>query len=236
MQIKVIADGSTKWDRFIRRWGVSFLIDKDILFDTFGDPEVFLSNIDRYDINLSNIKHIVISHDHWDHISGLWYLLNRYKNVSVYICPNFKPEIKERIKSFNVNVVEVNGLRSIKDGIYSTGQMNCELEGKNIFEQSLVLKSNCGLIVVTGCAHPGIVTIIDNIKKQFSENIYLIIGGLHLKDTTEKQIREVISRLKVYGVHKIVPMHCTGKLAIDLIKKTYEDNFIHTKEGSEIVV
>jgi metal-dependent hydrolase (beta-lactamase superfamily II) len=42
MQIKVIAVGSTKWQRLIRRWGVSFLIDEDILFETFGDPYVFL--------------------------------------------------------------------------------------------------------------------------------------------------------------------------------------------------
>lgn len=42
MGIKIIAVDPTKWQRFIRRWGVSFLIDEDVLFDTFGDPGVLL--------------------------------------------------------------------------------------------------------------------------------------------------------------------------------------------------
>ena len=119
MQIKIIAVGSNKWEMLIRRWGISYLIGQDLLFDTFGDPYVFLRNAERMNIDLSKIKDIVISHDHWDHISGLWYVINRYKDVNVYICPNFDIKIKERIRSFGVKVVEVRGLLGIKDNIYS---------------------------------------------------------------------------------------------------------------------
>ena len=66
MQVRVIAVGSTKWERFIRRWGVSFLIGEDVLFDTFGDPGVFLGNMRRFNIEPAKIKYIVISHDDWD--------------------------------------------------------------------------------------------------------------------------------------------------------------------------
>jgi len=165
MQIKIIAVGSTRRERIISRWGISCLIDQDLLFDTFGDPFVFLENIERMNIDPSKIKHIVISHDHWDHISGLWYIINRYKGINVYICPNFDINIKERIKSFGVNVVETKGLLRIKDEIYSTGEMEGGFKNINISEQALVANSENGLIVITGCAHPGILTILQEVKK-----------------------------------------------------------------------
>ena len=71
MKIKVIATGASKWERFIRRWGIAFLIGDDMLFDTFGDARVFMNNVRKFKIDLSKIKHIVISHDDWDHVTGL---------------------------------------------------------------------------------------------------------------------------------------------------------------------
>lgn len=236
MQIKVIAVGSTKWERFIRRWGVSFLIGEDVLFDTFGDRGVFLNSMRRFHVDASKIKHIILSHDEWDHISGLWYTINKYKNINVYICPNFQLEIKERIRSFGVNVVEVDRLLKIKDGIYTTGQLYGESKGKNVYEQTLIVKSPNGLIIITGCAHPGIINIVDNIKRQFNENIYLVLGGLHLKDNTEGQINSVIAKLILSGISKIAPCHCTGRLATRLINKEYKDNFIQVKQSSSLEV
>lgn len=236
MNIKIIAVGSTKRERLIRRWGVSFLIDEDILFDTFGDPEIFLRNIKRYHINLAKIKHIVISHDDWDHISGLWDVINEYNDLSVYVCPNFKPEIKERIKSLGVKLIEVEERLKIKEGIYTTGELKGNSKGELIYEQSLVIKSSRGLIVVTGCAHPGIVNIVENVRKQFNERIYFIIGGLHLKDMPMEEARQVVMKLKQLEVERIAPMHCTGKKATQLIKETFGDRFINTKQGDIIEI
>lgn len=236
MQIKIIAVGSSWWERFIRRWGVSFLIGEDVLFDTFGDPCLFLRNAQRLNIDFSKIKHIVISHDDWDHISGLWYIINRYKDVVVYICPNFKQEIKDRIVSFGVKIIEVSGLLKIKDNVYSTGQMEDESGGRTIAEQSLIIQSKDRIILITGCAHPGIINIVRNIKERFTEKIHLVIGGLHLKDSGKEQIQEVITQLRMNGIEKIAPMHCTGKLAMNLLKTEYKDNFVHLKPADTIEV
>ncbi|MEW6088183.1 MAG: MBL fold metallo-hydrolase [bacterium] len=233
MRIKLIAVGSTKWERFIRKWGVSFLIGEDVLFDTFGNPGIFLSNIQRINIDLSRIKHIVISHDDWDHISGLCHITDTRKNIKVYICPDFAQESKEKIRFSCVNVIEANSLLKIKDEIYTTGQIYGESEGKRkpVYEQSLIVKSSKGLTIVTGCAHPGIINILDNVKKQFNENIYLVLGGLHLKDKTIGEIQEVLSKLKHYRVQKVAPLHCTGKRAEQLLKNAYNDNYISLNAG-----
>jgi 7,8-dihydropterin-6-yl-methyl-4-(beta-D-ribofuranosyl)aminobenzene 5'-phosphate synthase len=84
MKIKIIATGSGRFERFIRRWGVSFLLGEDVLFDTFGDPQVFLKNMRKFKVDPGKVKHIILSHDHWDHISGLWYLLPA-RGYTVYV-------------------------------------------------------------------------------------------------------------------------------------------------------
>ncbi|MCK9614677.1 MAG: MBL fold metallo-hydrolase [Candidatus Omnitrophica bacterium] len=236
MNIKIIAVGSSKWERFIRKWGVSFLIGEDILFDTFGDPDVFLRNIKKYKISLNKIKHIIISHNHWDHISGLWNIINKCKDLTIYICSNLQQDTKERIKSFGARVVEVDKPTRITDTICTTSELKGEYEGKIIYEQSLVIKTMKGLTVITGCAHPGITTIIDNVRKHFYEQIYLIAGGFHLKDESQQGIQSIISAFKIYQVEKVMSMHCTGRLATKLFKKEYGNNFIKAVAGSFIEV
>jgi len=234
MQIKVIAVGSSKWDRFIRRWGISLLIDGDILFDTFGDPGVFLNNARKMNIDFSKVRHVVLSHDDWDHISGLWYMINTNKNLTVYICPNFKEEIKERIKSFGVDLFETRDFLKIKDDIFSTGQIQGKAEAEDIYEQALVIMNNKVSAIVTGCAHPGILHIVEKTKKQFGEDIHTVIGGLHLKDSKREQVRQVIAGLKAAGVVKITPMHCTGKWATQAIRQVFDRGFLPVKERDSI--
>jgi len=237
MQIKIIAVGSTKWEMFLCRWGISYLIGQDLLFDTFGDPYVFLRNAEKMNIDLSKIKHIAISHDHWDHIAGLWYVINRFKDVNVYICPNFDIKIKERIRSFGVNVVETKGLLRIKDEIYSTGEIEGRYKNINISEQALVVNSENGLIVLTGCAHPGILKIIEEVKAKFPvEHIYLVLGGFHLMDQDKRAIEIVAENFKKMGIIKVGPTHCSGKLAEEIFKKIYQDNFMAIKTGQTLEV
>lgn len=230
MKIKLIAEGSTKWQRFIRRWGISFLIDDDVLFDTFGDAKVFLDNLARTKIDATKIRHIVISHDHWDHLAGLWPFLEKHKNVTVYICPGFSQETKKRIASFGVRVVEAASLTEIKKGIYTTGQIKGVCGGQDIDEQAIIVKTERGLAVVTGCAHPGLEVIVSEVKKYFDEPAYLIVGGFHLKDVSRKEIEHIALRLKASGVQKVVPLHCTGKVAQGIFKKLFKEDAIGLSE------
>lgn len=231
MRIKLIAEGSSKWNRFIRRWGISFLVGEDILFDTFGDAKVFLANIRKFRIDTGRIRHIVLSHDDWDYISGLWPLLEKHKDVSVYVCPGFKKEIKSRIASSGANMVEAAGVTPIRDGVHSTGQMSAFSDGREIFEQSLVVKTANGLGVICGCAHPGAADIVENVMGRFGEKVSFLAGGLHLKDEPAGRIDEVISRLKVLGVEKVTPLHCTGRLAARSFAGVYGSGYIRLKEG-----
>jgi len=231
MNIRLIAEGSTKLERFICRWGISFLIGEDILFDAFGDPGVFLNNCEKYKIDLSKIKYIVISHDDWDHIAGLWYVLNKHKEFKVYVCPNSVQDIKERIRSFGVNVLEADKFLNVRDDVYTTGELKGESEGRIIYEQALAVRSSKGLTVITGCAHPGILNIIGTAEKQFGMPVHCLIGGFHLKDMPPKEVKQIIVQLKKSKLEKIVPLHCTGKRSVRLIKEAFGNKCIYLKQG-----
>jgi len=235
MNIKIIAEGSTKWQRFIRRWGISFLIGEDVLFDTFGDPGVLLRNMRKFHIDTTKIKHIVLSHDDWDHISGLWYLLPNRKDITVYICPGFQQEIKDRIASFGVRVVEVEPFTVIREDMFSSGQIEASCADRVIFEQVLVIKFLKSLTIITGCAHPGIINISDVVKGHFlKEQVYSILGGLHLKDNSHEANLDIIEKLRETGIRKIVPMHCTGKHATKMIRERFGYGFVGAREGDAI--
>jgi 7,8-dihydropterin-6-yl-methyl-4-(beta-D-ribofuranosyl)aminobenzene 5'-phosphate synthase len=234
MQIKIIAVSSSWWERFICRWGVSFLIGEDVLFDTFGDPGVLLNNLRKFNVDTAKIEHIVLSHDDWDHVTGLWYLIQERKGIMVYICSGFKREIKDRIASFGVKLIEAGGVAQIKDDIYSSGELYGESEGRKIYEQSVVIKTADGLAVICGCAHPGVVKIVRHVKASFQVNVHSLIGGLHLKDNTKGVNLHIIGELRELGVRRIAPLHCTGRQATEAMREVFGNNFIRAKEGEFI--
>lgn len=234
MRIKVIASGSRRWERLIRRWGLSLLIGDDLLFDTFGDPGYFLGNIRKFGIDLSKIKHIFLSHGHWDHISGLWHLINGRRDITVYICPGFSREIKDRINSFGVKLVEAADATLIKEGIYSSGELCGESGGRKIYEHSLIIKKEEGLSLICGCAHPGIENIVRHVKKDFRGDIYSLIGGFHLQDNTQGTNKRIVKELRILGIRRVAPMHCTGGSAAGIMRYVFGSSFVHLGEGQEI--
>ncbi|MFA5144077.1 MAG: MBL fold metallo-hydrolase [Candidatus Omnitrophota bacterium] len=234
MRITILAEGSTKWQRFIKYWGLSILINDDILFDTFGKPVYVLKQLKRFNIDLNKIRHIAISHDDWDHVTGLWKILEQNKNVTVYICPHFKQEIKDKIKWYGAHLVEVKGVANIRDNIYLSGELTGSRGNCDIPEQYLAIKTAKGLVILTGCAHPGIIEIIQHAKTSFNLNVCLVIGGFHLKDHTPKAARDIISKLKMLGVSQVIPFHCTGRIAQELFDKEFKRDCIIPSEGQTI--
>jgi len=104
-------------------------------------------------------------------------------------------------------------------------------------EHSLILDTKRGLVVITGCAHPGIVKIIKTVKNQFSDKeIYLVMGGFHLYNLSESEVKQIIENFKNLGVQKVVPSHCTGDQAIGLFAEAYQGDFIQNGVGKLIEV
>lgn len=235
--IKVVFDKASSDNRLNTGWGFSCLAGGKILFDTGGNGEHLLENLRFLGVDADKIEAVVISHDHWDHWGGLWDLLRKRKGLRVYICPNFSREFKDKAGEAGGSCVELGKASEIAPGIFSTGEIAGSYDGKYMAEQALVLKTTNGISVITGCAHPGIITMLENVKNNFpGENIHLVMGGFHLKDADKQAIDSVISNFLQMKVALAGPAHCSGDAAEEEFKKTYLENFISVKAGDSIEV
>ena len=218
--------------RLVTDWGFACFIhqkSKNILFDTGGSGRVLLSNMNKLRINLEDVDVIVLSHIHMDHTGGLKEFLKRNSHVTVYFPHSFPQTFRDDILKMGCNLIAVDQPIKICEGVYSSGEM-----GVGIREQALILKTSKGLIVITGCAHPGIVDIVKHAKDWLKEEIYLVLGGFHLMRYSESEVGRVITRLQEMSVKKVAPSHCTGETAIRQFKAAWGDNFLNGGCGAVI--
>ena len=125
--------------------------------------------------------------------------------------------------------VRVDASLEIDWGIYSTGEMD-----HGIKEQSLLINTSKGMILITGCAHPGIIEIIKKAKSIAKEDIYMVIGGWHLSSAGEREIKGIIEAFLRMGIQKVAPCHCTGDRAMAMFKREYGENFIKAGAGASL--
>jgi len=237
MEIKILYDNKTARSNILAGWGFSCLVDNSILFDTGEDKEGLLHNMKAMGASVSRLENIVISHDHWDHTGGLEEILRKREGIKVYGCPGFSRGFKKKIKDLNGRLSELREFAEIKKDIFATGAIQGTYKEQNIEEQALVVKTQKGITIVTGCAHPGIVKITEKVKKWFSdEKIYCVLGGFHLENKRKEEIIDVIEKLTILGVNKIGPAHCTGEEATDIFKKSFGKEFITITAGKECEV
>ncbi|MCX5814770.1 MAG: MBL fold metallo-hydrolase [Proteobacteria bacterium] len=236
MEIKILFDSKRLSNRFLMGWGVSYLIENRILFDTGEDSGCLFNNMDHMGVKINDIETIVISHDHFDHTGGLWDVLQAKPGLDVYICPGFSRGFKDKIKSYECNLIEVDSFTQIADNIHTTGQIEATCGFDYIAEQSLVLDTDKGLTIVTGCAHSGIINIVERVKENAKKDIHLVMGGFHLLDESVEKIKRVNKELKALGVYCVGPAHCTGEDAIKIFKESYRENFIDIRVGRTIEV
>jgi 7,8-dihydropterin-6-yl-methyl-4-(beta-D-ribofuranosyl)aminobenzene 5'-phosphate synthase len=90
-----------------------------------------------------------------------------------------------------------------------------------------------GLIVISGCAHSGIVNTITYARQRFGvDRIYAVIGGFHLADASDQEISQTIDYLLDLEPCLVVPCHCTGLKAINRIAQSMPDKFIEGVVGA----
>jgi 7,8-dihydropterin-6-yl-methyl-4-(beta-D-ribofuranosyl)aminobenzene 5'-phosphate synthase len=133
------------------------------------------------------------------------------------------------VHEYSSCVVEVKKSLQICQNVYSTGEI-----GTWIKEQSLIIKTDKGMVVITGCAHPGIVPIVTRAKNLIKDNVCLVMGGFHLRDTSRDTCENIISILKDLGVRYIGPCHCTGELARSLFKGEFGEYYLNVGVGKKI--
>ena len=224
IRITVIYDNYTLTEGCRPEWGFSCIIkgtEKCILFDTGGNGELLLENMDRLGIEAGDVELVVVSHDHWDHTGGLEAFLGRKGNVTAYLPLTVSASLIQMAESRGATVVLPDEPVQICDGVHLVRMRIGTLD-----EQFMTLETPQGLVVITGCAHPGIVQILQKAKQLFRQDIYFVFGGFHLNSDTDSQVLSKIRQIKSLGVQKVGPSHCTGEVAIELFRQEFGNDFV----------
>jgi 7,8-dihydropterin-6-yl-methyl-4-(beta-D-ribofuranosyl)aminobenzene 5'-phosphate synthase len=87
-------------------------------------------------------------------------------------------------------------------------------------------------VIITGCAHPGIIAIIEKVHDLTNQPIHLVMGGFHLSDKSQAEIAGIITDFRRLAVEQVAPCHCTGESAIASFSGEYENDFIQVVVGT----
>jgi len=244
----------------VGEWGFSALIEADghrILLDTGARPDTVLQNARDLKIDLSDVKEVILTHNHWDHVGGLMTLRREMmkRNPSAlsevhvargifYSRPaqageeNQMIALKKEYEATGGKFIEHEEAAEIFPGAWLTGPVprkypehNWSSTGKvqtaaGLVEdtipedQSLVLNTPEGLVVVTGCGHAGIINILTFAREQFpNQPVQAVVGGLHLFPATDEQLNWTADKLKEFKVANLLGAHCTGIEAVYRIRE-----------------
>jgi 7,8-dihydropterin-6-yl-methyl-4-(beta-D-ribofuranosyl)aminobenzene 5'-phosphate synthase len=190
MKITVVYDNDALEPGLKADWGFACVVEahgRTILFDTGAKGAILLANMERLGIEPAAIDCVFISHSHWDHTGGLKDFLKRRT------CPVYIPTPCEPSRGAS-EVIAVDGPSELHEGIFSTGTL------KDI-EQSLIVSTGGGAVVVVGCSHPGVGEILDAAGRIAAPRV--LIGGLHGFGEFDQ----------LHGLEHVYPLHCTKRKA-----------------------
>jgi 7,8-dihydropterin-6-yl-methyl-4-(beta-D-ribofuranosyl)aminobenzene 5'-phosphate synthase len=137
-------------------------------------------------------------------------------------------EIRAAYQASGAHFVEHSSMAEIMPGVWLTGpvprvypERNWSGSGKVLTpaglvednvpdDQSLIIDTPQGLVVITGCGHAGIVNILTAADRQFHRPIMTVIGGIHLFAASDTQVNWTGDKMKGFGVHYLIGAHCTG--------------------------
>jgi len=235
INIKIIVDNRCVTSELKESNGLSIYLEHDntyLLFDLGSSNKVFQHNVEATGIDLGIIDGVVISHEHSNHVGGIPYVGWESPFSTIYIPYGSMDSLGRVARSNSLKPVEVIDWVNPWKNIY----ISKPFHGPP-YEHFLIINSERGLIVLSGCMHPGVDRVIPEVTRYFNKRVYCIIGGFHLFNAPENIVVKTINRLvEVYRVEKIIPLHCSGELFKNILKQHYPDKYIEAGCGSEITI
>jgi len=253
MKISILTDNFAG-PGFLAEHGLSYLVqhnDFKFLFDT-GSTDVFIKNAVKMNLSIDDIDTVILSHGHWDHGDGLNYINNKrlITHPDSFI-KRFRRSNNESL-GLNLSLDEASARFDIiktKEPYWLTNEIVFlgQIERQFLFEKwqtpyvdefgsddfinddsAVVIISDEGLNIVTGCSHSGICNIIEYAKKVTGEDkVNSVTGGFHLKNN-DSRTQKTIEYFKKNKIQIINPSHCTQLPALAEFYKEFNIRQIKT--------
>jgi 7,8-dihydropterin-6-yl-methyl-4-(beta-D-ribofuranosyl)aminobenzene 5'-phosphate synthase len=237
---------------------------KRILFDTGNDPDILAANVKTKGVDLKTLDFVVPSHRHSDHMAGLNYVLNVNPTVKIYApkegfgiygssLPSsfyrkdetLPPEMRyyggapPQTMKFgaawrSADFELIDKTTEIAPGMTLIALVSDAPGTKELKELSLAVNTSEGMVLVVGCAHPGIEKIVEA-ATAINSKIHLIVGGFHLVVASDDVIAKAVVALKDnFKVESIAPGHCTGEPTFAALKQAFGDRYVYAGLGATL--
>ena len=211
-------------------WGLSIYVEAGwgpkVLMDTGGSFRKLVGNSEALGVELGALDAIFISHWHGDHCGALADVLNAIGGEVEVIVPR-RPgwSMSRALARAGASVVEAGRPLEFLPGFYSTGDLGGE--------HSLVVEvEGLGLIILTGCSHPGPAKIVSKAVEVFGGPAHALVGGLHISSYREGlELGAFLSRA---GLRLLCPCHCTGPMAKRGLQEAFKGEFRTCGSGREL--
>lgn len=233
VRLVVLVDNNSYLKGSRSTWGLSIYVEAEIdglkrkiLMDTSGSYDTLTYNSSKLNVDLSAVEAIFISHWHGDHCGCLKEVLEILRPKTPVYVPSYNSSGIKAIEETGGKPIICSKPTNFFEGFLSTGGL-----GRWIREHSLIIKlTNAEFVLLTGCAHPGIINIIRH-SQGLLENLRIkaVIGGLHISGRRDgKRIGEFMKKINV-GI--VSPCHCTGEDAKRTIFEVLGDNYVECGSG-----
>jgi len=161
------------------------------------------------------------------------------------------PYRKEALESLGAAFNLTNRSVKLSENVMTTGEIPMNTEFENIHDhlfikkedrwepddvpddQALIIKTARGLVIISGCAHRGVINTIRHAKHLTGvDKIHAILGGLHLIDQSLNRITKTVNTLKELDIELIGVSHCTGMKATIEVAKVFGKRFFPNNAGT----
>lgn len=242
LKITVLVEDTAPQEPFWGEHGLSLLIEADgkkILFDAGYSGDVLLHNAKTLNLELGTVDAFVLSHPHDDHSGGMEKVSHLIATKPMYCTSDAFGVHMPRydiLKKLYTNVHPVTENREIIPGLWVIKERPTINAPLKTYEINIVAHlEGKGLVIIVGCAHHGLQTIITDAKNAFNNQIpvYALIGGLHLKNSSPEDIVNVINLFTQEHIQVLLPGHCTGFQPIkQLVDKMPQQTTLISKTAS----
>lgn len=213
-------------------WGFAAFIRTEgavVMLDTGADKLVLEHNARELGCNLDIVTALAISHEHCDHMGAVSSVF--HKGLHLYV----PAALAKRFAGVRQQALEMTAVKrptEIVPGVRSIGQLG----QRRIPEQALLIDGTDGPILITGCAHPGIVGMARRATELAGRPLALVLGGFHMLRKKQDEVHRAIDDLARLDIDRIAPCHCTGEKAVAAMRNAFGDRFLDVRAGSRIAL
>lgn len=236
-----------------------------------GATDAFIKNAEKLEIDLKQIDMVILSHGHYDHAGGILGFAKKNPNARILMQRSAGEEYYHRndviTKYIGIDpqimelpqVELIEGNKKVDEEIFLFGGVtgrklwpsgNRELKVKKgeeffqdefLHEQYLVLEENSRRVLISGCAHNGILNILEKYREIYGADPDIVISGFHMRKKsgyTEEDmdtVRKIAEELKKTDTI-FYTGHCTGEIPYQILKESMGDQLVYVHSGDEICI